>query len=292
MDDRWKIAKGKKLCFRCLASDHRGKDCPKSHTCGIDGCSRNHHRPLHGSEALSETGSMTMLPHADDGRRPDVPREGSPAVTLTSCNAQTPTESYSFRTVPVWMKANGRKVKINAILDDASNETFLNEAVAGILGLQEPLEKVQVYVFNDTVETFQSMPIKIEIESVDGRFSKEISAKTCPQKVTGNYRVVNWNDHENKWLNLTQCNFPKTANDRLVDLLIGIDNAELSYSHVDLRGKNGWPIARLEPLGWSCIGALGENETREHDLTLSVPCLLENLYGAREKNPVVTSTTA
>ena len=58
------------------------------------------------------------------------------------------------------MKANGRKVKINAILDDASNETFLNKAVAGILGLQEPFEKFQVYVLNNTVETFQSMPIK------------------------------------------------------------------------------------------------------------------------------------
>ena len=118
-----------------------------------------------------------MLPHADDGRRPDVPREGAPAVTLTSCNAETPTESYWFRTVPVWMKPNGRKVKINAILDDAPNKTFLNEAVAGIMGLQEPFEKVQVYVLNDTVETFQSMPIKIEIESVDGRFSKEVSAQ-------------------------------------------------------------------------------------------------------------------
>ena len=89
------------------------------------------------------------------------------------------------------MKANGRKVKINAILDDASNESFLNEEVAGVLGLQEPFEKVQVHVLNDTVETIQSMPLKIEIESVDGRFSKEISVQTCPQKVTGNYRVVN-----------------------------------------------------------------------------------------------------
>ena len=57
------------------------------------------------------------------------------------------------------MKANGRKVKINAILDDASNKTFQNEAVAEILGLQEPFEKVQVYMLNDTIETFQSMPI-------------------------------------------------------------------------------------------------------------------------------------
>ena len=161
VDDCWKIAKEKKLCFHCLASDHRGKDCPQARTYEIDGSSRNHHCFLHGSEVLSETGPITMLPHADDGKRPDVPREGALAVTLTSCNAETPTQSYSLQIVLVWMKANGRKVKINAILDDASNKTFQNEAAAEILGLQEPFGKVQVYVLSDTVETFKSMPIKI-----------------------------------------------------------------------------------------------------------------------------------
>ena len=38
------------------------------------------------------------------------------------------------------MKANGRKVKINATLNDASNETLLNEEVAAVLGLQEPFQ--------------------------------------------------------------------------------------------------------------------------------------------------------
>ena len=37
-------------------------------------------------------------------------------------------------------------MKINAILDDASNETFLNEEVAGVLGLQEPFQKVEARV--------------------------------------------------------------------------------------------------------------------------------------------------
>ena len=187
------------------------------------------------------------------------------------------------------MKANGRKVKINAILDDASNETFLNEAVAGILGLQEPFEKVQVYALNDTVETFQSIPIKIE--SVDGRFSKEISPKTCPQKVTGNYRVVNWKDHQNKWRHLTLCNFPKPANDGLVHLLIGIDNAQFYYSHVHLRGKNGGPIARHGPLGLSCIGAPDENEiarTRSHVIR---SLFTREPIWSEGKNPVVTSTS-
>ena len=70
-----------------------------------------------------------------------------------------------------------------------------------MLGLQEPLAKIKVYVLNDTIKTFQSMLIKIEIKSVDGTFSKKISARRCLQKV--NYRVVNWNDHQNKWLHLT-----------------------------------------------------------------------------------------
>ena len=125
---------------------------------------------------------MTTLPRVDEERRPAVPWEGVPVVTMTSCNTETLTESYSLRTVPLWMKANGRKVKINAILDDASNETFLNEEVAGVLGLQEPFQKVQVHVLNDTVETFQSMPLKIEIESVDGQFSKEVSVKRARRK--------------------------------------------------------------------------------------------------------------
>ena len=177
-----------------------------------------------------------------------------------TCNTEIPIEPYSLRTVPLWIKANGRKVKVNAILDDASNETFLNEEIAGVLGLQEPLQKVQVHVLNDTVETFQSMPLRIELESVDGRFTKEISVKTCPRKVTGGYRVVNWRECKSKWPHLLQCDFAKPANDGLVDLLIGIDNADLHYSHVDLRGQDGGPIARLGPLGWTCIGSPDKNE--------------------------------
>ena len=141
-------------------------------------------------------------------------------MTMTSCNAETPTESSSLRPVPVWMKANGRKVKINAILNDASNETFLNEEVAGVVGVQELFLKVQVHLLSDTVETFQPKLVKIEIESVHGKFSKEINMKMYPQKVTSNYRVVNWTKHQNKWPRLAQCSFPKPVNNGLVDLLV------------------------------------------------------------------------
>lgn len=37
-----------------------------------------------------------------------------------------------------------------------------------------------------------------------------------------------------------------------MDLLIGVDYAELHYSFKDVRGQPGEPVARLTPLGWTC----------------------------------------
>ena len=49
-----------------------------------------------------------------------------------------------------------------------------------------------------------------------------------------------------------------------MDLLIGVDNADLHYSRADIRGATGGPIARLGPLGWTCIGAPDTAVARTH----------------------------
>ena len=252
---RWNIAKDKHLCFRCLGSDHQGRLCSRSKTCGIDGCKRNHHTLLHDTSLVKQS----------EDRTGKVPGEGAPSKhTHSSVNKEKKTETYSLRTVPVWLKANKRKIKINAILDDASNETFLNEEVAGVLGLCEKFETVKVHVLNNEVETFQSMPVKLTIESVDGQFAKEINVKTCPKKVTGNYAVEDWSQSKHNWEHLKNCEFAKPAKDGLIDLLIGVDNADLHYCRADIRGETGGPIARLGPLGWTCIGAPDTSVARTH----------------------------
>ena len=252
--DRWKVAKEKRLCFRCLASNHLGKDCTRSKTCTVQGCKKSHHNLLHEDSK-----------RGDDEEKIELPREGAGHRTHTSTNHDEPAaEALSLRTIPVWVKANGRKVKINAILDDASNETFLNEQVAGALGLQEPYKAVKVHVLNDQVETFQSMPVKVMIEGVDGQYRKEISAKTCPQNVTGTYKVEDWSKSKGNWPHLQGCDFATPAKDGLVDLLIGVDNADLLYSRADVRGEPGSPIARLGPLGWSCIGSTVKRQESTH----------------------------
>ena len=50
-------------------------------------------------------------------------------------------------------------------------------------------------------------------------------------------------------------------------MLIGIDYAELQFSIRDVRGQPGEPVARLTPLGWTCIGSpkLAEDSVQETD---------------------------
>ena len=255
IEARLNVAKEKHLCFRCLGSDYQGKLCSRSKTCGIDGCKRNHHTNLHDTSLVKQSEEHPSM----------VPGEGAETKhTHASVSKGNKTETYSFPTVPVWLKSKKRKIKVNAILDDASNETFLSEEVAGVLGLREPFTTVKVRVLNNEVEAFQSMPVKLTIESVDGQFAKEINVKTCPKKVTGNHTVEDLRQRKDAREHLKNCEFAKPAKDGFVDLLIGVDNADLHYSRADIRGATGGPIARLGPLGWTCIGAPDTTVARTH----------------------------
>ena len=275
VDQRWKTAKEKALCFRCLSKDHHGKDCRRTARCGVDGCSLSHHHLLHDPERKKGNAALRVpvnvsgpqrevvtTPKGSDppreGASPvkgcDPPGEGARANVTTTMNTKSSVEAYSLRTVPVWVKANGRKMKVNAVLDDASNETFMNEELTGALGLSTSWKAVQVHVLNSSVETFRPMPLQVEIESVDGQFSKTVNVQTCPKEVTGNYRVVDWSKFQSDWPHLSQCSFPTPAKDELVDVLIGVDNPEMHFSMVDFQGDDGGPVARLGSLGWTCIG--------------------------------------
>ena len=97
-----------------------------------------------------------------------------------------------------------------------------SQEVAGALGLKESYQTVKVHVLNNSVETFQTMPLKIEIENVDGQFTKEIEVKTCPRSVTGNYQVENWGASRDKWPHLAHCDFAPMPT-YIIPLLISVE---------------------------------------------------------------------
>ena len=103
-------------------------------------------------------------------------------------NGSSSSELISLRTVPVRIKANGKKVKVRAVPCDASTGTFLNEEIADALGLQSDYEKVTVRVLNEIVESFDTMPVETTPESDDVQTSMALNVRTCPRHVTGAIR--------------------------------------------------------------------------------------------------------
>ena len=128
----------------------------KSQTCQIDGCRGNHHHLLHESlpivdqpvesvQSVVESNSYPSLAArvgaVNFALSPEGEEDSLISRAMTTHNPRRLNEAYSLRTIPVWIKAQGKKVKVNAILDDASNESFLNE-VAGAFGLKESYQTV------------------------------------------------------------------------------------------------------------------------------------------------------
>ena len=108
-------------------------------------------------------------------------------------------------------------------------------------------------VLNGQTETFETMPVDVELESLNGSMSKTVSAFTT-ERVTGNLEAIDWRKHANKWPHLRGIQFPKPGPHPLVDILIGVDHVDLHYSFKDVKGRPGEPVARLTPLGWTCVG--------------------------------------
>ena len=77
--------------------------------------------------------------------------------------------NIALRTIPVYLKSGNRKLKVNALLDDASTKAYINADVAAELGLQGHPQKVNVSVLNGQVETFETTPIECALESLGGK---------------------------------------------------------------------------------------------------------------------------
>lgn len=163
-----------------------------------------------------------------------------------------------LRTVPVIVKNMARSVKVNASLDDASTKTYINTDMAAELALQGKSQRVTVNVLNGQIEIFETTPVSFKLSNLTGDVSAALTAYTA-NKVTGDMSVVNWNKYSKQWLHLKNINYPISAKQPIVDILIGMDCAELYCSVEEVRGNPGEPIARLTLLRWTCIGNLSPN---------------------------------
>ena len=155
--NRWAKAKELGLCFRCLGGKHLSKSCSRTLICGIDGCKANHNRLLHESKSTtntrfqSSTETQTVSSHASL-----EPADVKTHTTMSSLKDKA--HFIALRTVPVVLKSGNRRLVVNAVLDDASSQTYINEDVASELGMTT----VSVNVVNNRTESFHTVSVECD----------------------------------------------------------------------------------------------------------------------------------
>ena len=228
---RWETAKSLKLCYRCLGGDHNRETCVRSRVCGINNCKNTHNRLLHrdsseqgasldrpemeqgasgGSQIVAESETSNEMSLTPPQNLIEQATERSHS-TVTSQNAQP--RFVALRTVPVFLKNGNRRIKVNASLDEASTKTYLNADVAAELGLQGHPESVTVNVLNEQTETFETTPVEVDFESLDGNVKNTINAFTV-ERVTGNMKVIDWGKYTTKCTHLKGYSFQILASDQ------------------------------------------------------------------------------
>ncbi|XP_065174407.1 uncharacterized protein LOC135804458 [Sycon ciliatum] len=277
---RWQVAQSSGLCFRCLGRGHSGRECQMSRTCGIDGCQKSHHRLLHDPrrESASDNGAGRPKPQAAKPTaepKPATTKSSGPVTHNVPCNCSAASETapstegehvglttamlqrepVSLRTIPVVLIAGNRRMTVNAILDDGSTRSYVNSDVAAELGVQgQQPERMSVHTLNGHKEVFLTTPVALELQSLDGRLRTDVELYTT-KKVVGDFSVIDWQQQGRKWEHLQGVQFPPLSLCRssTIDVLLGLDHADLHVSLRDIPGKPGEPVARLTPLGWTCV---------------------------------------
>ena len=205
IQNRWGCGKQYKLCFRCLGNGHLEQFCNRTRVCGINNCKEVHHPLLHKDQNHQTDGQkmgtvpekkevarkQEVTPKTEDSpqkegeSREETGRQNETYTTVTSSTVDT-TDTIALRIIPVFLKNGNRKIKVNALLDDASTKTYINSDVVAELGLQEQLQKVNVSVLNGHIETFKTSPVKCTIKSLDRQSRLKITAFTM-ERVTWGY---------------------------------------------------------------------------------------------------------
>ncbi len=282
-DERWAAVNRLKLCTQCLSDAHDCNSCNRLGYCGINGCAGMHNRLLHkekdhpkseSEDADEELTFTTIVQPTINACLSGCSEKKALQTNKTaqeSAAKETDAPKIALRTVPVILSNGRKRLRVNALLDDASTSTFVSTSVAAELGLQGLVEKSSVGVLNGQVATIKTTTVEFDLENVTKTLQMSIAAKAI-DNVAGNLRAVDWQQEAENWPHLKRMQFPAVSRPLKVDLLIGLDYAMLHQSLGDVCGKTGiQPIARLTPLGWTCIG-----RTRNRDINCrqAARCLL------------------
>lgn len=280
VNERWNVARSKRLCFACLRSGHGTAQCSDRSRCGIDGCQRPHHQLLH------QAGARHTSRHANDNERPpdaargsanraetngggassqDDDQSGNVAVQrVHNCQQRVTIEpNILSKVLPVRLFNAGRVVHTFAFLDDGSTVTMLDEAVADELGLGGPTTDLPLQMLRGQTTTEQARTVTLTISGSSSGHNKYAMT---------NVRTIQQLDLPLQSVRMSQIaahgmrqlrGLPiENYTNAVPKLLIGSDNAHLIVAMRQISCENAGLVAMKTRLGWCVYGPSAGEDAR------------------------------
>ncbi|KAF0309809.1 hypothetical protein FJT64_019068 [Amphibalanus amphitrite] len=179
-------------------------------------------------------------------------------------------------TVPVKVKANGRSLIVNALLDPCSDASFLTDAASKELGLQGVPEQFEL----GTVEGSSQVNMKkseVERCSIIGPFKTSIGVYVINDLSSASAKI-DWNMTKSKWNHLKNISFPNVSRRQGIDMLIGLtaSTTSLFLSLETRQGEAHEPVGVKTPLGWTAFRPVEDAKKKNFSKTLRTHVSVNN----------------
>ena len=262
--ERRKVVRQSRLCFQCLSSGHYKRTCGHN-KCNVRSCGRRHHRLLHLNDPE---------PKKDSNNNEDLEQE---KVTTRDANVQTnaanviPDVYKGATALPVVAVVvfgpDGQSISTYALLDQASEGTFIHRSLAKDLNLKGAESTVSIKsLTGSTSIDAEKVTVTVEAADQDLENSKLVAKDVI---VTDNFdvhlKVVPRKENLLRWKHLSDVNFPDVQCGG-IRMLIGADNPEVFITEQVRIGGAGEPWAFKYKLGWALMGPTNHARSNRVDV--------------------------
>ncbi|XP_078382421.1 uncharacterized protein LOC144665122 [Oculina patagonica] len=288
VDERSEIIRSKGLCYGCFKTGHLSSGCINRSTC--EECGRRHHTLLHGVKrrtTASNPQDTQNTQQASSEKPPVAESASSNLINVAHSSAAEPAVITNCRIIQVILfhKENPEKeVKVYALLDDASDTTFVTTEVQRKLGI----EGVETSLDLSTMLGRERITVKridgLVVQRLDKRTEVELPKAYARQIIPSRRDQIPRPETVNSWPHLKkiQDKIPPYDENVEIGLLIGCNCPKAIKPTEVTRGKSEEPYAVRTLLGWSIVGPVATSDTPLDDHALDSTC---NRIIAREVIP-------
>lgn len=269
LDEKYDIVRSKRLCFRCLKPGHLSRDCQSRSNCRD--CNKRHHTLLHGVNPTNQTGQIQS--YYSQGRIQEAQNRHPVSVTATANASSVSLTSHgeltaitSSKIVPVFVSHRdypGKEVKVYALLDDASDTTFVTNQVKEELGVPGVETNLSLSTMHGRRVISVSRIDGLTVERPDRRAKIDLPRAYTKEKIPSRRNQIPTPAIAERWSHLQRIKEKIPELDTKIDigLLIGCNCPKAIKPKEIITGKSEEPYAIRTLLGWCIVGPTNFSNT-------------------------------